>query len=352
MAPVATTIPARKSGSVEQVTALLCDGLLERGHQVSLFGVAETRTRAELHAVFDQGYLQDPHGMWPWEMCELLNVAAACERHEQFDVIHYQGAYFPMSIAFSRVVPVPIVQTLHHQPIASELALLGKYPDAHYVALSAFQARSLCELRSVTTIPHGLDIQRFPAVTSTASGDCDDCLVYLGRCTPGKGPLQAIEAARRFGMRLQMAAPMSDYFRSAVAPHVDGDQVQYLGELDFTAKTQLLSRARALLYPVQEGEPFGLALAEAMACGTPVAALRRGAVPELVLDGVSGYAFETLDALIEGLPSVIALDRAAVRKHAQQHFDADAMVAAHERLYSSVVHAGSSTQLGDMDKRA
>lgn len=330
--PVATTVPAAKSGSVEQITQLLCDGLVARGHQVTLFGVAGSRTAGGLHATFERGYVDEPHGMWPWEMGELLNVAAAVERHAAFDVIHYQGAYFPMSLAFSRLVSVPIVQTLHHQPPPSQLRLLQHYPEAHYVAISQHQAQALDGLRDVSIIPHGLDTERFPFGEQP-----DDYAVFLGRFTPGKGALEAIDIARRASVRLLMAAAETDYYREHIAAHVDGAQVQYLGELDFAAKTELLARARALIYPVQAPEPFGLVLVEAMACGTPVAALRCGAVPELIEPGISGQIFETTDALVQGLRNVYALDRARVRAHAQQHFDANTMVKAHEALYERLV---------------
>ena len=326
--PVATTIPAAKSGSVEQITQVLCDGLTARGHHVTLFGVAGSCTGAQLHATFERGYVDDAHSMWPWEMGELLNVAAACERHAAFDVIHYQGAYFPMSLAFSRLVPVPIVQTLHHQPHPSQLRLLQRYPEAHYVAISRYQAEALPGLRELTIIPHGLDIARFPFGTAP-----DDYIAFLGRFVPGKGALEAIEIARRAGVRLLMAAAETDYYRQHIAPHIDGERIQYLGELDFAAKAKLLAGARALIYPIQTPEPFGLVLAEAMACGTPVAALRCGAVAELVEDGLSGHTFESLDALVGGLPQVFALDRSRVRAHAKQCFDATRMVEAHEALY-------------------
>jgi glycosyltransferase involved in cell wall biosynthesis len=187
-------------------------------------------------------------------------------------------------------------------------------------------------LPSVTTVRHGLDTHNFPFGAEPA-----DYLVFLGRFTPGKGVLQAIEVAKRTRTRLLMAAPENDYYRDAIAPHVDGERVRYLGELDFGAKTRLLARARALVYPVQEPEPFGLVLVEAMACGTPVAALRRGAVPELVAEGVGGCAFDDLDALVAGLPSVDALDRARVREHAVRCFDAETMVDGYERLYARLV---------------
>jgi glycosyltransferase involved in cell wall biosynthesis len=330
--PIATTVPAARSGSVEQITQLLCDGLVARGHQVTLFGVAGSRTHASLHATFERGYVDDPHSMWPWEMGELLNVAAAAERHAAFDVIHYQGPYFPMSLAFSRLVSVPIVQTLHHQPPAGQLRLLQHYPEAHYVAISSHQAEALAGLHDVSIIPHGLDTARFPFGETP-----EDYVVFLGRFTPGKGAREAIEIARRAGVRLLMAAAETDYYREHIAPHIDGEQILYLGELDFAAKTALLARASALIYPVQAPEPFGLVLVEAMACGTPVAALRCGAVAELIEDGLSGLIFDNQDALVRGLPRVFALDRARVRAHAQQHFDAARMVEAHEVLYRRLV---------------
>ena len=330
--PVATTVPASKSGSVELITQLLCDGLVARGHRVTLFGVAGSHTSARLHATFERGYVDDPNSMGPWEMGELLNVAAACERHASFDVIHYQGAYFPMSLAFSRLVAVPIVQTLHHQTYPSELRLLQHYPEAHYIALSRHQAEALGGLRDVSVIPHGLDTASFPF------GDAPgDYVAFLGRFIPGKGPLEAIDIARRAGVRLLMAAAETDYYRQHVAQHVDGEQIQYLGELDIVSKTKLLAAARALIYPAQTAEPFGLVLIEAMACGAPVAALRCGAVAELVEDGLSGYIFESTDALVRGLGDVFALDRGRVRAHAQRNFDASRMVEAHERLYRRLV---------------
>jgi glycosyltransferase involved in cell wall biosynthesis len=335
VAPVATTIPASKNGSVELVTALLTDELVARGHDVTLFATGHTKTRAKLHATFDVGYLEDPHGLWPWEMSELMNLAAACERFRDFDVIHYQGAYFPMSIAFSRLVTIPMVHTLHHQPLQSQIAMWRRYPDTHYVAISDYQASALTGLNSVTTIMHGIDTQNFPVGVAP-----QDYVVFLGRFTPGKGVLQAIEVAKRAGVRLLMAAPENDYYRAEIAPHVDGKLIQHVGELDFAGKTALLASARAMIYPVQEGEPFGLVLAEAMACGTPVVALDRGAVREIVRDGVSGYVFDDLDQLIAGLPRVDQLDRTRVREHAVKYFDVRAMVDGYERLYERLV-AGS-----------
>ena len=283
--PVATSIPPPKSGSVETMTSLLTEGLVARGHDVTLFGTADSRTAAHLHATFRHGYWHDPQ-MWPWEMYEMLNLAAAVERARGFDVIHYQAAYYPISLAFTRLCEVPLLQTLHHAPSAAEVALWARYPEAAFVAVSREQARLLAGAHVAGTVLHGIIGDQFAC--SEAPGDY---LLFLGRFTEGKGVLEAIEVARRTGMRLVLAAAENDYYRREVARHVDGRQVEYVGEADFEAKVRLYGGARALLYPVRASEPFGLVLVEAMACGTPVAALDRGAVGEIVDEGLTGGIF-------------------------------------------------------------
>lgn len=331
IAPVATTIPAEKSGSVELVSALLTEELVRRGHDVTLFATGTTKTSAKLFATFPQGYWENID-MWPWEHYELVHLAACCERAEQFDVIQYQAAYYPMSLAFSRLIKTPMAHTLHHQPHPEQHYLWRCYPEANLVAISNFQRSALAGLNCAAVIPHGLDLYNFPFSDQT-----DDYLVFLGRFTEGKGPLQAIEVARRAGRRLLMAAPESDYFYEAVKPQIDGQQIVYLGELNHKEKVELLRGARAMLYPMQQGEPFGLVLTEAMACGTPVAALNKGAVPEIVIDGVSGYVSETLDELVAKLPDVLALPRQRVRRHAEEHFSVEAMTDGYEALYYRLV---------------
>src|SRR4051794_17484968 len=138
--PVATAIPPPRSSSVELMTSLLTEGLVARGHDVTLFATGSSRTSARLHATFDRGYAEDP-AMWPWELCELFNLAAAVERARDFDVIHYQAMYAPMSLAFTRVSGTPLVQTLHHAPGATEVDLWRRYPEAPFVAISQEQAR-------------------------------------------------------------------------------------------------------------------------------------------------------------------------------------------------------------------
>ncbi len=336
VAPVATTIPAPKHGSVEQVTAILTEELVKRGHDVTLFATGNTSTPARLHSVFPHGYWENMD-MWPWEHYELTNLAAACERADEFDVIHYQAAFYPMSIAFSRLVKTPMVHTLHHQPFPEQVKLWAHYPETNFVAISEYQRSALAGLNCAATIHHSLNMHKF-----AFSDKPKDYLVFLGRFTPGKGVLQAIQIARRTRERLLIAAPEDDYYRDFVKPLVDGKQIEYVGEVCHVDRVELLGGAKALLYPIQVGEPFGLVLIEAMACGTPVAALAKGAVPEIVADGINGYMAEDLDGLIAKLPDVCALPRKHVRRYAEEHFSAEVMADNYIALYERVVGVCSS----------
>ena len=344
VAPVATSVPPAKSGSIETMTALLTDGLVARGHDVTLFATGSSSTRAKLHAVYPRGYNEDP-SMWPWELCELFNLAAAVEAGDRFDVIHCQAEYSPLSLAFTRLSSAPVLQTLHHAPSASEVALWMRYPEAPFVAVSEAQAGLLAPLNVVATIHHAVD-----TAALAFQPEPDDYLLFLGRFTEGKGVLEAIEVARRSGMRLCLAAAENDYYREAVAPHVDGTRVVYAGEVDLAAKAALIGGARALLYPVQEGEPFGLVLTEAAACGTPVAALRRGAVREIVEDGVTGGVFESLDSLTAGLPRVLALDRARIRARAVERFGVDRMIDAYIGVYERLTRERGSRAARELER--
>jgi glycosyltransferase involved in cell wall biosynthesis len=270
--------------------------------------------------------------MWPWELYEMLNIAAAVEKANEFDIVHYEAGYYPMSLAFARLTPVPLVTTLHHAPSEAEVRLWQRYPEAPFIAISREQARRLDGLNVSAIVLHGIETDRF-----TFREEPDEYLLFLGRFTEGKGVLQAIQVARRAGMKLLLAAAEEPYYREQIAPHVDGRQIVYVGEADFAAKVKLYGGARALLYPVQSAEPFGLVLAEAMACGTPVASLDRGAVREVVDDGVTGIVFDSLDDMNRGLGRVLALDRRAVRARAIERFGIDRMVDEYIAAYRRIV---------------
>jgi len=331
VAPVATSIPPPKAGSVELMASLLTQGLVERGHDVTLFATADSVTKAKLHSVFLQGYWHDEE-MWPWEFCEMLNLAAVCERAHQFDVIHYQAAYYPMSLTFGRLISTPMVQTIHHSPAQSQIKLWSLYPEAPFVAISQFQYQAMEGLNRLGVVYNGIDTSSF-----TFQAEPEDYLLFLGRFNAEKGALEAIEVAKRVGVRLLLAAPEDEYYREVVARHVDGTTVEYVGEVDHAGKNRLLGGARALLYPVQVGEPFGLVLVEAMACGTPVVALNKGAVSEIVLNGVNGYHAETLEEMSAFVLRAFELKRADVRRVATNRFDVQSMVEGYIKVYEQMI---------------
>ena len=335
VAPVAQSVPPARAGSIETVTDLLARGLVARGHDITLFAAGSSSTPATLHATFRHGYHAD-ESLWPWELCELFNLAAAVERAPAFDLIHAQAEYAPLGLAYARISPAPIVQTVHHWPTDPEVELWSHYPEAPFIAISAAQAHRLRRLTVAGVVHHAVEPAALPFRPQP-----ENYLLFLGRFTPGKGVVEAIDAARRSGMRLLLAAAENDYYREAVAPLVDGDRVVYRGEVDPAARAALLGGARALLYPVQSDEPFGLVLAEAMTCGTPVAALDRGAVGELVDDGVTGGVFDSLEHLVADLPRITALDRARVRARALERFHPDRMVDGYAAIYARL--AGQRT---------
>src|SRR3989475_13091688 len=186
----------------------------------------------------------------------MLILAAAVECAHAFDIIHYEAAYYPMSLAFTRLSPTPIVQTLHHSPSEAEIGLWKRYPEAPFVAISREQARLLVGLNVVDTVLHGIDTDNF-----TFQAKPDDYLLFLGRFTEGKGVLQAIEIAKRVGIRLILAAAEGGYYREKIAPHVDGRYVEYYGEADFDAKVKLYGGARPWPHPDQAAEPVRALLA-------------------------------------------------------------------------------------------
>ena len=337
VAPVATSIPPPGSGSIEDLTSHLTEGLVARGHEVTLFATGDSTTAARLHATFPHGYRDDP-ALWTWELCELYNVAAAIERAAQFDLVHVECEYWPMSLPFTRLTTTPVLHTVHYAPRLEEVDIWRRYPEAAFVAISREQARMMEGLHVVGTVHHAVDTAAY-----TFRATPDDYLLFLGRFTEGKGIPQAIAIAKRTGHRLLLAAAENDYYREHIAPLVDGTQVQYLGEVTGATKVALLGGARALLYPVQKPEPFGLVLAEAMACGTPAAALNLGAVGEIVDHGVSGGVFDTVDALVDGLPRVLALDRATVHATAERRFGLHRMVDAYVEVYRRVIAAAETS---------
>jgi glycosyltransferase involved in cell wall biosynthesis len=326
IAPLEMPVRPEVGGSIQQLVWSLTEELVRLGHHVTLFATGDSRTSAALHAVYPSDYDHD-QAIWDWRFHELLHVASAFERAVEFDVIH--SHVYQLGLPFTRLVSTPVVHTYHVNPNDDIVRGFARYREARVVAISNYQRRALAALADVDVVHHGIDTDAFPF--QPRSGDY---LAFLGRIIARKGPVEAIHLAKRVGMPLVLAGPADEaYYRSEVAPLVDGRQVRYLGPVGPEGRNRLLGGAAALLFPLMAGEPFGLVTIEAMACGTPVAALARGAVPEIVSNGVTGYAADDLDSLAALIPATIALDRARVRREAVQRFDYRRMVRDYVAVY-------------------
>ena len=325
IAPAGTPVRRGVGESVEQLVALLCDELVARGHEVTLFATGDSHTTAELRHYFERGYEHDEQ-LWDWQFTEYMHVGQAYAQAAEFDVIHCHSYHF--GLPFVPFVDVPNVHTHHVQMEPGVIAAYRRLSQMHLVAVSEFHASSYAGRPNVELIRHGIETEVFPF--SPTGGDY---LLFLGRMIADKGPAEAIEIARRANMPLVLAGPAEADFDERVAPQIDGHQITYVGRVEPAERDRLLAGAAALVYPLLYGEPFGLVVIEARACGTPVLGTRIGAVPELIDEGVTGYLADSWEGLTDLIPRARALDRAAIRARAVERFDYRRMVDRHEDLY-------------------
>ena len=334
VAPPWFEVPPQGYGGIESLCADLADGLVARGHQVHLFASGPRGTDADFIPTYE-----DPPGERLGDpMPDLIHAArlAAATEDLQLDIVHDHTLAGPL-LARGRQCPTMLTV---HAPLDGEfgdyLELLGK--TVHLVAISAAQRRSRPELNWAATIPNALHVEDYPL-----RRDKDDYALFLGRMNPEKGAHIAIEVAREAGCRLLIAAKCNEpaeyaYFDEQVAPRL-GPGIEWLGEADAARKRELLAGARCLLFPLQWEEPFGLVMIEALACGTPVVTLRRGSVPEIVVDGVTGYIRDDPAELPELLGRLDAIDPEACRKRVEAEFDVPVMLSRYEEAYRTVIAA-------------
>lgn len=325
IAPLGTATRRGAGESVEQLVALLCDELVARGHHVTLFATGDSQTSAELRYYFERGYMHDSR-LWDWQFSEYMHVGHAYAQADEFDLIHCHSYHF--GLPFAQFTSVPNVHTHHVHVAPGVIDAYKRVPQVQLVAVSEFHAGEYSDCPNVELIRHGVDTESFPFGSSSG-----EYLLFLGRMIRDKGPAEAIQIARAAGMPLVLAGPTENGFEETVAPHIDGEQIRYVGRVAPAERDELLAGAAALVYPLLYHEPFGLVPIEAMACGTPVLATALGAVPELVEPGLTGYLAPTWQDLAELVPLALELDRRSIRERAVERFDFRRMVDAHESLY-------------------
>jgi glycosyltransferase involved in cell wall biosynthesis len=326
LGPIAWRTPPVHYGPWEQVTGLLAEGLVARGVDVTLFGTLDSRTAATLDGVCPRGYAEDPS--LDGRVWEALHVAHALARSADFDLLHNHLDWLPL--AFSAHCHAPMLTPIHG---FSGRAILPAYAAANSAYVSISDADRAPELQYIATVPHGIDLDILPF-----SPDGGDDLVVFGRIHHDKGTAEAIDIARRAGRRLVICGIVQDerYFADRVEPYIDGEHVAYLGPVGPARRAEVLGSAFALLHPISFAEPFGLSVVEAIACGTPVIAYRRGSMPEVIDEGVTGFLVEGPAAAAAAVRDVHQLNRAACRRVAEQRFSAARMVDDYLAVYAQL----------------
>jgi len=327
LGPVAWRTPPHHYGPWEQVTSLLAEGLVARGVDVTLFATLDSITSATLDGVCPRGYAED--STVDGRVWEAMHVAHALRRSAEFDLVHNHLDWLPL--AFAEHCRAPLVTTVHG---FSGAAILPAYARARSAYVSISDADRADGLDYVATVYHGIDLDGFPFAPDGGPG-----LVAFGRIHPDKGTHTAIEIARLAGRPLTICGIVQDeqYFAERVAPHIDGDRVTFLGSVGPDRRAAVLGAAAALLHPIDFDEPFGLSVVESMACGTPVVAYRRGSMPEVVDEGVTGFLVGTVAEAVAAVANLTTIDRAGCRTRARQRFDAERMVTDYLRVYHGIM---------------
>ena len=338
IAPLAERVPPRQYGGTERVVSALTEELVRRGHDVTLFAAGDSETAARLVAAVPEGLrplpgITMPRDLYPAQLAQLAQVYT---RAGEFDLVHSHVDYH--TFPFAHTSPTPTLTTLHGQLDFRTLPVLYEtYPDASVVSVSRSQQIPLPNAHWAGNVYNGLPLDHLRM--GDGSGGY---FAFLGRISPNKGIREAIAIARRTGIPLKIAAKVDDdhpEYVDLVRDEMDGRLVEWVGEIGDAEKSDFLGPARALLFPIQWPEPFGLAMIEAMACGTPVLATPLGAVPEVVADGVTGFVRSTVEALAATVPLLDTLDRAACRRHVETHFSDTVMTSAYETIYTHMIAA-------------
>jgi glycosyltransferase involved in cell wall biosynthesis len=336
LAPISWRVPPRHYGPWELFVSLLTEGLVARGVDVTLFATLDSQTSARLEGVAPTGYSEDD--TLDAKVYEALHIARLFEQADRFDLIHNSFDFLPL--AFTRLVTTPVVTTIHGFASDATLPPYLEYADrVHYVAIS--DADRHPALPYAATIHHGIDLQAFELDTTS-----EPYLVFFGRIHPDKGTATAIEVADRAGLPLRIAGIIQDqdYFERSVRPRLAPGRVDYLGPVGPGGRQEVLGGARALLHLIDFDEPFGFSVVEAMACGTPVIATRRGSMPELIEDGVNGVLVADEDRAVAAVATVAGFDRAGVRASVEGRFGVDRMVDDYLDLYRSILAGGMPLQ--------
>ena len=328
LSPVAWRTPPRHYGPWEQMASNIAEGLVANGQDVTLFATGDSLTAGKLDSVVSNGYEEDRN--LDAKVVECLHISNLMEKASSFDVIHNHYDFLPLS--FSKLISTPIITTIHGFSSPKIIEVYKKYNQStSYVSIS--NSNRSPDLKYLATVYNGIQMAEFSFVEFS-----DDYLLFFGRIHPDKGTLEAIEIAKRSKRKLIIAGIIQDheYFKDKIEPRFD-DQIIFVGSAGPEARKNLLGKATALLHPINFEEPFGLSVAEAMYCGTPVIAFNKGSMPELINEGVTGYLVKDVGAASDAVNDINSISRNSCHAWAKAKFSSEKMVDDYLELYKQII---------------
>ncbi len=329
LSPACWRTPPRKYGPWEQVASNITEGLVKRGFNVTLFATADSSTKGTLQAVCKKPYGEHPE-LDP-KVCESLHISHFMEMAGKFDILHNNYDFLPLT--YSRLIKTPMVTTIHGFSSPKILPVYQKYNNnSYYVSISNSDRSPL--LKYIATVYNGININDFTFRKKHGS-----YLLFFGRIHPEKGTLESIQIAKRAKMKLIISGIIQDkkYFNEKIKPLLDNEQIVYVGNSGPEKRNKLLGEAYALLHPISFEEPFGLSVAEAMMCGTPVIAFNRGSMHELIENGKTGFLVRSLDEAVETLPQIKSISREYCRNWSENHFSMEKMIDGYLDVYEKIL---------------
>ncbi len=335
IAPLWERVPPFRYGGIELIVSLLTDELVRRGHEVTLFASGDSITKAHLKAVHDQALRLDKEVKEPG-LYEQMMLSDLYQQADHFDIIHSHIGY--TALPYSVFVKTPTVHTTHGIFTPDNEKIFRRFASQPYTSISEAQREPRLGLNYIHTVYNGIEPDAYLFQEKPTQ---PPYLAFVGRLSPEKGPEGAINIARATGLPLKMAGKIDSvdrtYYDEKLKPLIDGEQIQYLGEVSHEEKVELLSNAAVTLFPITWREPFGLVMIESMATGTPVVGMALGAVPEVIADGKTGFVCNTLEKMIEAVPEAMKLDRQTCRDYVLNRFSVSTMATEYERAFERVL---------------
>jgi len=335
IAPLWERVPPKTYGGTELVVSLLTEELVRRGHEVVLFASGDSLTSAKLESVHPQALRLDPN-VKEAPIYEMLQLTQVYERAKEFDIIHsHMGC---AALPYTKLVKTPTVHTLHGIFTPDNEKLFAHARQQPFISISDSQREPRLGLNYVATVYNGVDPDAYSFYEQPSDSPY---LAFLGRLSPEKGAHHAIEIAKRTGLPLKMAGKIdivdTEYYETQIKPHIDGEQIQFLGEANHVQKNVLMGNAIATLFPITWREPFGLVMIESMVSGTPVIAMNLGSTSEVIAHEKTGFLCHTVDECVAALDRISGIDRRACRKHVEDNFSVRRMADGYEAVYQQVM---------------